>query len=52
VYDPDVDGKTKNDHLQEMFVHAVDQKQLQAHTIVFDGWYASADNLKLIHWRP
>ena len=42
VYAPDVDGKTKNDHFQEMFVNAVDQKQIQARTILFDGWYASA----------
>lgn len=51
VYAPEVDGKTKNDHLQEMFVHAVDQKQIQARTILFDGWYASAENLKLLHRR-
>jgi DDE superfamily endonuclease len=51
VYAPDIDGKTKNAHFQEMFVHALDQKQLRARTILFDGWYASAENLKLIHRR-
>jgi DDE superfamily endonuclease len=51
VYAPDIDGKTKNAHFQEMFVHALDQKQSQACTILFDGWYASAENLKLIHRR-
>ncbi len=51
VYAPDVDGKTKNAHCQEMFVNAVDQKQSQARPILFDGWYASAENLKLIHRR-
>jgi DDE superfamily endonuclease len=51
VYAPDVDGKTKNEHFSEMFVNAIDQKQLQARTILFDGWYASAENLKLIHRR-
>jgi hypothetical protein len=51
VYAPDVDGKTKHAHFQEMFVNAVDQKQIQARTILFDGWYASAENLKLIHRR-
>jgi hypothetical protein len=51
VYAPDVDGKTKNDHFQEMFVHTIEQKQLQARTILFDSWYASAENLKLIHRR-
>jgi hypothetical protein len=51
VYAPDVDGKTKNHHFQEMFVNALDQKQLRARTILFDGWYASAENLKIIHRR-
>ena len=51
VYAPDVDGKTKNDHFAEMFVNALDLKQVQARTILFDGWYASAENLKLIHRR-
>jgi hypothetical protein len=51
VYAPDVDGKTKNDHFQEMFINGLDQKHLQARTILFDGWYASAENLKLIHRR-
>jgi Transposase DDE domain len=51
VYAPDVDGKTKNGHLQEMFVNAIEQKQIKARTIVFDAWYASAENLKLIHRR-
>ncbi len=51
VYAPDVDGKTKNDHFHEMFVHAVDHTQLRARTILFDGWYASAETLKLIHRR-
>jgi hypothetical protein len=51
VYAPEVDGKTKNDHFQEMFVNAVEQKEIQARTILFDGWYASAENLKVIHRR-
>src|SRR5215510_3322518 len=51
VYAPEVDGKTKTDHFHEMFVNAVDQKQLKARTIVFYGFYASAENLKLIHRR-
>ena len=51
VYAPDIDGKSKNAHFQEMCVHALEQKQLRARTIVFDGWYASAENLKLIHRR-
>jgi DDE superfamily endonuclease len=49
VYAPDVDGKTKNDHFQEMFRNALDLKHVRARTILFDSWYASAENLKLIH---
>jgi len=51
VYAPEVEGKTKNDHFQEMFVNAVAQKQIQARMFLFDGWYASAENLKVIHPR-
>jgi hypothetical protein len=51
VYAPDVDGKTKNDHLAELLVNALEQQLSQARTILFDGWYASAENLKLIHRR-
>jgi len=51
IYAPDVDGKTKNPHFQDLFVHALDQKQLRARTILVDGWYAAAENLKVIHRR-
>lgn len=49
LYDPDSDGKTKNDHLREMILHAVADKQIKALTVLFDSWDASVDNLKLIH---
>lgn len=49
IYHPETDGKTKNDHFQEMFQYAIDAKRLKARTILFDAWYASVDNLKLIH---
>src|SRR2546426_2387056 len=48
---PDIDGKTKNDHFQERFVNAIDPKQIQARTLLFEGWYAAAENLQLIHRR-
>jgi len=51
VYAPDVDGKSKNDHFAEMFVNANEHKQIKARTILFDSWYASVENLKLIHRR-
>ena len=49
VYAPDTDAKTKNEHFAFMFMAAVESKQLQAHTVLFDSWYASVANLKLIH---
>ncbi len=48
IYDPETDGKTKNEHFREMFLRAVADKQLAARTILFDSWYASVENLKLI----
>lgn len=51
VYAPEIDHKSKNDHFQEMFLQAVENKALKARTILFDTWYASAENLKLIHRR-
>lgn len=49
VYHPDSDGKTKNDHFQEMFLQANRVQEIQARKIAFDNWYASAENLKMIH---
>lgn len=48
VYAPECDGKTKNDHFREMLVRALSDKQLQARTVLFDSWYASVENLKLL----
>jgi len=48
VYAPEYDGKTKNDHFREMLLAALGDKGLLAQTILFDSWYASVDNLKLI----
>ena len=47
IYAPDADGKT-NEHFREMLLRAVADKRLQARTVLFDSWYAAADNLKLI----
>ncbi len=49
VYDPAGDGKTKNDHFLEMLLRAKSDKGLKANTVLFDAWYASVDNLKVIH---
>jgi hypothetical protein len=49
IYAPMQDGKTKNDHFQEMFLRAHTDKQLPCRSILFDSWYGSSSNLKLIH---
>lgn len=49
VYAKIYDGKTKNDHFREMLIEAMSNKQLKAKTVLFDSWYASWQNLKLVH---
>jgi len=49
VYAKDADGKTKNDHFQEMLMRAVVQKGIKAKKLLFDSWYSSWKNLKLAH---
>lgn len=49
VYDDKTDGKTKNEHFRAMFINAVANKSLPCRTILFDAWYASVENLKLVH---
>ncbi len=49
IYNPDSDGKTKNDHFAEMFRQANSSQEIKARNIAFDSWYASVDNLKLVH---
>jgi len=48
IYAPEADGKTKNDHFRDMVLNATSDKQIKARTLLFDSWYASVDNLKLI----
>jgi hypothetical protein len=48
IYAPEADGKTKNDHFRDMLLRAKSDKQIKARTLLFDSWYASVDNLKLI----
>jgi len=41
IYDPDGDGKTKLDHVQEMLSHTVYHKQLPFRAVLMDTWYAT-----------
>ena len=44
IYAKAADGKTKNDHFQEILLRAVSD-QVQAKTVLFDSWYGSWQNL-------
>ncbi len=41
IFDPAGDGKTKLDHLREMFNHALEHKELEFRTVLMDSWYAT-----------
>jgi hypothetical protein len=41
IYDPDGDGKTKLDHVQDMLRHCVLAKQLPFWAVLMDTWYAT-----------
>lgn len=43
IYDPDGDGKTKLDHVQEMLLNCVHQKQLPFWAVLMDSWYAAKE---------
>ena len=54
IYNPEKDGKNKNDHFKDMGL-AAKERQFQPKSVIFDSWYSSIDNLKLIrslkwHW--
>ena len=48
LYDPDGDGKSKNAHFADMLIRAKSDKNIQSRTLLFDAWYGSVDNLKLV----
>jgi len=47
LYDPDTDGKTKNQHFQEM-AKTASFRGFKPEYVLFDSWYTSLDNLKLV----
>ena len=58
IYDPDKDGKTKMDHLEDMLEHTLDQKKLFFKNFLVDSWYAThkimlkIDSLEKIYYCP
>ena len=47
-YEKAVDGATKNDHFRAM-LQASKERGFAPQCVVFDSWYGSVENLKLIH---
>lgn len=47
LYEKLVDGATKNEHLRSMLKNAK-ERELHLECVVFDGWYSSLNNIKLI----
>ena len=45
----EADGKSKNNHFQELLLRAVGDKQIQAKTVLFDCWTGSWQTLKPVH---
>ncbi len=43
LFAPDVDGKTKLQHVREMFDNAIEMKKLEFRTVLMDSWYATKD---------
>lgn len=48
LYDPDGDGKTKIDHVEEMLAHTITYKRLDFTTVLMDSWYAVTSLFKQI----
>ena len=43
IYDPEGDGKTKLDHVQDMLLNCVYQKKLEFWAVLMDSWYATKE---------
>ena len=43
IFAPEADGKSKLDHVREMFANAVGHKNLLFRTVLMDSWYAAKE---------
>ena len=48
IYDPDGDGKSKLDHVQDMLTTIVHQRRLPFHAVLMDTWYAAKELMLFI----
>lgn len=44
LHDRDTDGNSKYEHIRELLLRAIADKRIQGQTVLFDWWYAGADN--------
>jgi hypothetical protein len=51
LFAPADDGKTKLDHVREMFDHALEHKGLPFSTVLMDSWYAAKESMLHIERR-
>ncbi len=49
IFDPEADGKSKMDHVDEMLNNAFYAKELPFSTVLVDSWYASNNMMLKIH---
>ena len=43
IFCPEADGKSKLDHVREMFDNAIEHKKLPFRTVLMDSWYAAKE---------
>ena len=48
IYDPQGDGKSKLDHVQDMLTNVVHHKSLACRTVLMDTWYATKELMLFI----
>jgi len=51
IYDPDGDGQSKQDHMKDVLLNCVYQKELLFWAVLMDRWYASKEMMLLIERR-
>ena len=49
IYAPAYDGKSKLDHMREMFNNAIYRKEIPFQGVLMDTWYATAEMMQHIH---
>ena len=49
VFNPDADGKAKNEHVHDMLENVIEHKKLRFSTVLMDTWYASKTLMLQIH---